>query len=188
MICYLVRHGKDDETLRGGWSNHPLTEEGLRQAETLAFADWTVSHIYSSDLRRAIQTALIIAQKAGLPVIELPQFREVNNGDLAGMKNTTALEKYPGLFWNQLDWEQSYPNAESPKAFYQRICAAWEAFSQAITAKNENVMLVTHGGVIQVILSIVEGSVYSNKERQRNIPYASVIALSYENGVWKEIT
>ena len=64
MICYLLRHGKDDETVRGGWSDHPLTEEGLRQAETLAFADWTVSHIYSSDLQRAIQTAQIIAQRA----------------------------------------------------------------------------------------------------------------------------
>ena len=187
MICYLLRHGKDDETVRGGWSDHPLTEEGLRQAETLAFADWNVSHIYSSDLQRAIQTAQIIAQKAGLMVTEISQFREVNNGVLAGMKNRTALEQYPGLFWNQLGWEQSYPNGESPKAFYERICTAWKAFSQEIVAKNENVMLVTHGGVIQVILSLVEGRTYSNKEKQRNIPHASVIALSYENGAWKEI-
>lgn len=32
MICYLVRHGQDDETVRGGWSDHPLTEAGIHQA------------------------------------------------------------------------------------------------------------------------------------------------------------
>ena len=186
MICYLVRHGKDDETVRGGWSHYPLTEEGIRQAEKLAVCNWNIKHIYSSDLQRALQTARIIAQKTGLSVTELPQLREVNNGVLAGMKNTTALEQYPGLFWNQLGWEQSYPDGESPKAFYERICTAWETFSQEIIAKNENVMLVTHGGVIHVILSLIEGRVYSNKEKQRNIPHASVVALSYENGGWKE--
>ena len=190
MICYIIRHGKDDETIRGGWSQHPLTEEGVQQIMALAeklVDNMDVKRIYTSDLCRTMQTAQILGTWLKRLVIPLSRFREVNNGDLAGMKNTIALERYPGLFWNQLDWEQSYPDGESPKAFYERICTAWEAFSQEIVAKNENVMLVTHGGVIQVILSLVEGRTYSNKEKQRNIPHASVIALSYENGAWKEI-
>ena len=36
MICYIIRHGQDDETIRGGWSQHSLTENGIRQAEILA--------------------------------------------------------------------------------------------------------------------------------------------------------
>ena len=35
MICYLVRHGKDDDTVRGGWSQQPLTDEGKVQAAEL---------------------------------------------------------------------------------------------------------------------------------------------------------
>ena len=36
MTCYLVRHGKDDDTVRGGWSEQPLSDEGKAQAEALA--------------------------------------------------------------------------------------------------------------------------------------------------------
>ena len=36
MKVYLVRHGADDDSIRGGWSNHPLTDEGLKQSEELA--------------------------------------------------------------------------------------------------------------------------------------------------------
>ena len=154
MICYLVRHGQDDETLRGGWSQHGLTDDGIRQAEALAerTARLDIKRIYSSDLCRAMQTAQILAERIHLPVEQLPQFRETNNGDLAGMKHTTALERYPGLFWNQLEWEQCYPGGESPKQFYERIRTAWENFSQMILSKNENVLLVTHGGVIAAIM------------------------------------
>ena len=35
MICYIVRHGKDDETVRGGWSRHSLVPEGVAQVRTL---------------------------------------------------------------------------------------------------------------------------------------------------------
>ena len=35
MICCLVRHGKDDDTVRGGWSQQPLTDEGKVQAAEL---------------------------------------------------------------------------------------------------------------------------------------------------------
>lgn len=189
MVCYLVRHGQDDETIRGGWSNHPLTEEGIRQAEILAedVSSLTVGAIYSSDLCRAMQTAQLLADKLRLPVLPLPQFREVNNGDLAGMKNSLALERYPGLFWNQLDWEKCYPNGESPKQFYERIRTAWAAFSEEILSRNENVVLVTHSGVIHVILSILENRSYSNRETHRKVRRTEVIALSKQNGVWKEL-
>lgn len=189
MVCYLVRHGQDDETIRGGWSNHPLTKEGIRQAEILSedVSSLTVGAIYSSDLCRAMQTAQLLADKLHLPVVPLPQFREVNNGDLAGMKNNLALERYPGLFWNQLDWEQRYPCGERPKQFYERIRTAWVAFSEEILSHKENVILVTHGGVIHVILSILENRPYRNREVHRKVSPTEVIALYNHNGVWKEL-
>lgn len=189
VVCYLVRHGQDDETIRGGWSNHPLTEEGIRQAEILAedVSSLAVGTVYSSDLCRAMQTAQLLADKLHLSVVPLPQFREVNNGDLAGMKNNIALERYPGLFWNQLDWEQHYPRGESPKQFYERIQTAWAAFSEEILSHKENVILVTHSGVIHVILSILENRSYSNREAHRKVSPTEVIALYNHNGVWEEL-
>ena len=188
MICYLVRHGKDDETVRGGWSDHPLTMDGIRQSEALAerMSGLAIGTVYSSDLPRAMQTARILARKHSLPVVPLTQFREVNNGSLAGMKNSLALEQYPGLFWNQLDWDRCYPNGESPKQFYARIKTAWEAFSEEILSGNRDVVLVTHGGVIQIIRTILENRQYSNRGKYKKVSHTEVITLSCRDGVWKE--
>ena len=190
MICYLVRHGKDDDTVRGGWSGQPLNDEGKAQADELASfvqrSDLKIKHIYSSDLLRAMQTAQSMADKLHLPIILMPEFREVNNGDLAGMKNELANKMYPGLYWNTLGWKQRYPGGESPKEFYERISTAWDAFQKMVLEQNENVMLVTHSGVINVILSVVNGEGYSNKTSMRKIRNTELIVLEYQGKGWIE--
>ena len=190
MICYLVRHGKDDDTVRGGWSEQPLTDEGKSQADELASlaqrSELGIKRIYSSDLLRAIQTAQPVADKLHLQIIPMTEFREVNNGDWAGMKNGLANKMYPGLYWNTLGWEQWYPGGESHREFYERFNMAWGAFQKMVLEQNENVLLVTHGGVINVILSIVNGEQYSNKTSMRRIGNAELIALEYQGGSWKE--
>ena len=190
MICCLVRHGKDDDTVRGGWSQQPLTDEGEVQAAELAVfvqkSGLGIQQVYSSDLLRAMQTAQIVADSLRLPIVPKPEFREVNNGDLAGIKNELAAEQYPGLYWNTLAWEQQYPGGESPKEFYERIRCAWDVLQKDILERNENVMLVTHGGVMHVILSIVKGEIYSNQASPRKIRNAELIALKYQSGKWTE--
>ena len=190
MICYLVRHGKDDDTVRGGWSGQPLTDEGKAQANELASfvqrSDLGIKRIYSSDLLRAMQTAQPVSDKLHLPIIQMPEFRETNNGILAGMKNELANKMYPGLYWNTFDWEQRYPGGESPREFYERISTAWDAFQKMALEQNENVLLVTHGGVINVILSILNGEKYSNKTTMRKIQNAELIALEYQGKGWIE--
>lgn len=190
MILYIARHGKDDDTVRGGWSQNPLTEEGIQQAESLASfvqkSDLNIKHIYSSDLPRAMQTAEAIGNQLQLSVIPMQEFREVNNGILAGMNNDLAAETFPRLYWNTLDWEQRYPGGESPREFYERVRDAWDALQKKVLDRNENVLLVTHGGVIQVILSIVNGEAYSNRKALRKIRNAELIALEYASGKWQE--
>ena len=188
MICCIVRHGKDDDTVRGGWSQQPLTDEGEVQAAELAVfvqkSGLGIQQVYSSDLLRAMQTAQIVADSLRLPIVPKPEFREVNNGNLAGIKNELAAEQYPGLYWNTLAWEQQYPGGESPKEFYERIRCAWDVLQKDILERNENVMLVTHGGVMHVILSIVKGEIYSNQASPRKIRNAELIALKYQSGKW----
>ena len=190
MICCLVRHGKDDDTVRGGWSQQLLTDEGEVQAAELAVfvqkSGLGIQQVYSSDLLRAMQTAQIVADSLRLPIVPKPEFREVNNGNLAGIKNELAAEQYPGLYWNTLAWEQQYPGGESPKEFYERIRCAWDVLQKDILERNENVMLVTHGGVMHVILSIVKGEIYSNQASPRKIRNAELIALKYQSGKWTE--
>ena len=182
MICYLVRHGKDDGSVRGGWSNSPLTEEGIAQVHHLAAGivsagNLNIAAIYASDLPRARQTADILSSALSLPVTELPEFRETNNGLLAGMNNQVAARLYPGLYWSALDWEQAYPGGESPAQFYGRICSAWHSFKAAMREKDRNVILVTHGGVMNVIQCVEHGIPYSNKANPFPVGNAEMIEI-----------
>lgn len=181
MKCYLVRHGKDDDSVRGGWSDAPLTEEGKKQVEALAnklFGNISIKVIYSSDLERAKETSDILARKWNIPVVFLPEMREVNNGDLAGIKNEIADIRFPGLYWSSLEYTETYPNGESPAQFFQRIQNAWCVFKQNVKSDlSGDVMLVTHGGVIEAILSIETGIVFTNKEKHFKVGTAEWISV-----------
>ena len=119
-MIYLMRHGADPSDRYGGWSTYGLTEEGKEQVHIAKskLRNKSITKIYASDLVRARETAEIVADELTLPIIFLPQFRESNNGLLAGMLKTEALEKYPRLFWNSLDWTESWPGGESPEQFF----------------------------------------------------------------------
>lgn len=181
MVCYLVRHGKDDETVRGGWSNHSLVPEGVAQVHALGreMEEWELDfgRIYSSDLRRAKETALILKDYLHCPVEFLPGFREADNGLLAGMKNELANEKYPGIYWSTLDYSACYPGGESPERFFNRVKAAWQIFKAEIAKTGQNVILVTHGGVIEAILCIEGGVEYTNREKHFPVGSAKWIPI-----------
>lgn len=167
-----------------------MIEEGEQQALALARHVkenrdvLKIGRVYSSDLPRAAQTARPLAERLELPVTYLPAFREANNGKLAGMDNELAKARYPGVFWSSLGWEEPYPDGESPKEFYERIRGAWEELTRTLDGNGENAVLVTHGGVIQVILSLVNGLPFSNKEKQRSVPHAELITLTRKSGEW----
>lgn len=186
MIIYLVRHGQDDDTYRGGWSNHALTSKGIQQSENLAIElynnknKYNITKIYSSDLIRAQQTAKILADKIDIPIHFMSEFREVNNGDLAGLKNEIANIKFPNLYWRKLEWDEHYPNGESPKEFYERIKSAWNKLIKSEKNNKGNIILVTHGGVINIIKSIILNQEYSNKIRYEGIESASLIPINLE--------
>jgi len=183
----LVRHGKDDDNIRGGWSNSGLTAEGKSQVKNLVDYisekenELKIEKLFSSDLTRAVETIMPISTILNLKVEFKPEFRETNNGVLAGMPNNIAIKKYPGLFWNKLEWYESYPEGESPHTFYERIKIAWEIFSETIIKENKNVILVTHGGVINVIYTLIDKKPFSNKMKMEKIDHAIMIPLKYNN-------
>ena len=87
---YLVRHGETDWNAQAryqGQSDVSLNKVGRRQAVALAqrFADEGISAVYASDLLRARQTALTIAEPHGLHVRDEPLLREMSFGDWEGL-------------------------------------------------------------------------------------------------------
>jgi probable phosphoglycerate mutase len=85
----LVRHGETVDNVNQimqGQTQGELTQKGLQQAEELAqqMADEQIDVFVSSDLKRSIDTCTIIAQKHGLPVVQIPLLRERDWGGFTG--------------------------------------------------------------------------------------------------------
>ena len=86
---YLVRHGETIDNVRQimqGQTQGQLTEEGVRQAETVRdqLCDVPFGAIIASDLKRSVDTARIIAKPHGLEVIQTPLLRERDWGGFTG--------------------------------------------------------------------------------------------------------
>lgn len=186
MKLIFVRHGKDDDRYRGGWSSLDLIPEGVEQAKQLAkhLKDnnhtYQIAQIVSSDLTRTLTTANIISSELSLPIHKEFQIRETNNGDLAGMLNDTALKQYPGLFFSSLEMDEAYPNGESPKDFYRRIKRWFLEFTSNYHDVKGNVLVVTHGGVINVIYHLVKGIEWNNKSRVFKAGNCSIHVLNMD--------
>ena len=194
MKLFFVRHGKDDENYRGGWSSLGLLPEGMEQAKRLGVylkekkEEYGIRKIISSDLVRAKETAEILAEALSLPVTTDARLREADNGKLAGMPNEEALEKYPGLFWSTLEAEECYPGGESPNMFFSRIKEWFDKFLVECKDGDGNVLVVTHGGVINVVYHLVRGMEWSNREKPVPVKNCSVHVLDVERmEMWEEM-
>ncbi len=171
MKLILIRHGKDADGYRGGWSLCDLTEEGKGQAMRLAEHLATnksglhIDKILSSDLPRALSTARILADRLSVPLETDTRLREMNQGALSGMANKEAEARYPHLYFNTLDMDDRYPNGESPREFYERIRLWFEGFLAEFDKKGGTLAIVTHGGVINILYHIVMGKEWSNKAK-----------------------
>lgn len=190
MHIYLIRHGADDPSYRGGWSKLSLTNEGIEQSKKLAEYlknkqnEYKIQKIISSDLKRATQTADIINEALNLPIEYTEKLREMNNGELAGMLNEEAEKRYPGVYYSTLDFDEKYPNGESPKEFYSRI---EKSFKEIINEnqKLDSIMLVTHGGVINIIYHIIKEKEWNNKQKSFQTSTASIhrVAINEKNKI-----
>ena len=191
MNILFVRHGKDSDQHRGGWSQLDLLPEGKREAKTLA--DYLVQHkedyhftkIITSDLKRTETTATILAEVLQLPLEKESSLRETNNGDLAGMLNSEADQKFPRLYFRSLAMDEHYPNGESPREFYQRIKTWFQRFLQENDDSDETQIVVTHGGVINIIYHLVNQIEWTNKSNLFHVKHCSISLLNTKTLVFE---
>ncbi len=164
-----IRHGETAWNTEKRFQGHldiPLNDTGHRQASLLAARLATeyasghaarpavrahVSHLYSSDLSRAAQTAGHIGTALDLRLNTLPGLRERNYGDLAGLTGDEMAAQFPsvykGLSERQPDAE--LPGGESLRQFYERIIAS--ARELVARHQGETICVVVHGGVLDCI-------------------------------------
>ena len=156
----LVRHGRTALTearkISGGDGDDPdLSEVGVLDANAVATAlgqigskgPWQriapISAIVSSPMKRARQTAEVIAKQHGLKVTENENLREISFGDWDGLSHEEAQQKDSTLWqsWRG-SWSVSPPNGESLEVFDQRLQLARQQITERHAGKT--VVVVAH--------------------------------------------
>lgn len=166
---FLVRHGQSEWNAIGRWQGQadpPLSgggaDESARAVEALAGFRGPV---VSSDLRRAAQTANIVANALGLGAVALHEgLREIDVGEWCGLTHVEIDARFPGALddWRAGRLERP-PGGEDRASFRGRVLAALSAIAE--THPGAEVLVVTHGGAIHTVerhLGIVEDTSVGN--------------------------
>lgn len=177
MRWLLIRHGESVGNLEWrlvGQQEFPLTERGRGQAELVGqrLASMEVAAVYSSPLRRAWDTAEIIAQRLGLVVQALPGVQEYDFGELSGLTFVEIRERAPELAAAIASREgefPSYPGEEGREPFRRRVCDALWGLEERHGA--QTVAVVTHAAATAAfLLDVLE------------MPYRRPIPFTVDNG------
>jgi len=164
---HLARHGETDWNRELRWQGHsdvPLNERGREQARALAasVAGTSFAALYSSDLRRAAETAEIVAERLQLRVRVLPGLRELDIGSWAGFTLAELKARVPDAVarW-QRDGEQAWDGGESHEAMAARVLEAIRSI--AIQHGDQQVLVVSHGGPIRALKALAAGFDYPSE-------------------------
>ena len=140
---HFIRHGQTKENLQKIWQGHTETELdliGLEQAVNVSKRLKNYNQVFSSDLKRAVETANHISSK----VEKRKELREVDVGSFVGKKVSETYTNNPLILKSLIDDSFSFPNGESMKDFRGRVKQELDyLFSQ--TKENETSIVVTHG-------------------------------------------
>jgi broad specificity phosphatase PhoE len=156
-VLLLVRHAESSWNASGRWQGHGdpvLTELGRAQALALArdLAGESIDAIVSSDLRRAVETAVILGEGRGLAPVLNPRLRELDLGDWEGLTRT-EIENCAGEVLQRFDAGDREVRPGGGENLRELEARARSALREIIESHpGERLAVVTHLGVIRSLL------------------------------------
>jgi broad specificity phosphatase PhoE len=188
----LARHGESDWNHAGRWqglADRPLTELGREQAAALAerLRDTELDAVYSSDLRRARDTAEVVAAEHGLDVTAVPGLREVDVGSWSGLTRTEAQTRFPDGYERWIAGGEGWDDGETYDQLGQRVVAA--LLQLAAVHEGGRILVVAHGGTIRAIHAAALGIDVSAYRRSHRVePNGGLSAVEIEEGRVAELS
>jgi broad specificity phosphatase PhoE len=149
---YLVRHGEPEIIgVMLGQLDPPLSSDGRTRAMA-ALSRIDVEVVWTSPLRRARETAELIRSGS---VVELPELREIDQGDWEGKTWTEIEANWPDLAARKLsDWlGVAPPGGESWTSFLERVDRAWKTIRAGVMPT----AISAHQGVNAALTHLIEG-------------------------------
>jgi broad specificity phosphatase PhoE len=188
----LARHGETDWNRDKLWQGHadmPLNDQGRRQARALAdrLEPVSIAAIYSSDLRRAHETASIVAERKSLPVKTMRELREVDTGSWTGLSRDDARERFPEAYAEfkartGKGWEDGETYAELGVRIVQALSTIAEAHGE------ERILVVTHAGPIRFVNAHALGLDYaSDRKAVPQVARTSLSAVVVAGGTFRPL-
>jgi broad specificity phosphatase PhoE len=183
---FLARHGESDwnvEKRFQGHSDRPLTERGRKQAHALAdlVGAEKIDAVYTSPLSRARETAEIVAARAGLEAVALPELREVDTGSWSGLSRADVEARFPEGFARWRSGGSGWENGESYDEMAERVIGALRTIAE--DHPDGRVLVISHGGPIRAIHAAAEGLAIKDYRRLKPVePNARLSAVAVENG------
>ena len=156
MNILFFRHGEstdDIDNQYGGWADFELTAAGKENIEKrialIIDLKITFQKIYSSPLKRALQTAGILSTKLSLDV-EVCEFLKERNtyGILSGMNKDEAKKKYPDLV-RKSDKKEYVYGSERKADMISRVQKTIEILE---TTQYSSIIAVTHGNFMRFLM------------------------------------
>lgn len=182
---YFIRHGESVSNLTtqfAGSLDKPLTEKGREQAALTASFLSTIpfAAVYASDLSRAYDTGLAVAQSQGISIYPMPELREIYAGDWEGKQYSELEEQFADSYgvWRTQIGLATCPNGESVAQLQVRVRACVDEIVRR--HPNETICIATHATPIRVM-----ECVWTNTplEQMHTIPWvsnASVTVAQYD--------
>lgn len=190
----LIRHGESEANRNGifaGQIDPDLVENGVTQAKCTAkyvSLNYNVDKIYSSDLKRAYNTAKALSEETGIDVTKKTELREIKGGEWENKRfselETLSPEAYS--IWITDIGKSCCPGGESVRQLGKRIMAALEEIAKENDGKT--VAIATHATPIRVAQTII---MTGDVAEMQNVPWvsnASVSVFEYDSGKWNVVS
>jgi 2,3-bisphosphoglycerate-dependent phosphoglycerate mutase len=188
----LLRHAETSapDRFHGAESDVGLGERGRRQAEAVAeiLAAEGPDALYSSAMRRALETAEPIGRAAGLVPQVVETLHERVMGPLSGRRREEGLDTYVEAKrrWMAGDLDFTHEGGESFASIRRRVVPALRALARR--HPGQTIVVIAHGVVIRVALtSLIEG--YGPEDFDRiGIANTGVNDLRTDGERWRAVT
>ncbi len=183
----LIRHGESEGNktrVFTGHTNAPLTELGQLQARLAADAlkSIHIDRIYTSDLCRAHDTGLPVAEDHGLEIESDERLREIYGGEWESVNFDVLPQKYPEDFglWKANIGLSRCTGGESIVELYDRVVKRVIEIAEENPGKT--VCIATHATPVRAVCAYASGISAEDISKEPFPGNASISIVEYENG------
>ena len=183
---YLVRHGitrSNIEKVYAGWGEEELTEEGVTKVDELGkeLQGWGISYLFTSPVKRAIQTAQILNKYIHGKLVIDPDLKEMKMGTWEGLSEDEVATKYPSEYriWGEKPAELQLDGRERLEEVQQR---GMRAIKRILELHQEAVSLaVTHVAIIRCLF-LYFSHLPLNSYKAVDVPNHSIHRVIFNKG------